>query len=378
MRCNDSAFILYTANNVNGRAMLILHVDTGKEWRGGQRQALLLHEGLLKRHISSCLLCRKGGIFSGKNIANSTPIDFAGEISPSSLLSLRKKIKELKPDIVHSHDAHSLTPLIFLKMMGHSFKIVHTRRVDFSIRKNFTSIHKYRNKYVNLVSVSKGIKDVLVKDGIGENNILIIHDGVPKIQTPPVERINDVKKSLGLNGDGYVLGNVASLASHKDHINLLRAFKVFNDRFPNSKLLIAGQGECLGEITAERSSLKLEDKVILTGFRTDIDVLMHCFDMFVMGSYLEGLNTSIIDAMSIGLPVVATDTGGIPELVEDGVTGYLAPPRNSEALGGKMVELITQPDKMKTFGINGAEKAKLFTDDTMTEKYIELYKEILA
>ena len=125
-----------------------------------------------------------------------------------------------------------------------------------------------------------------------------------------------------------VVGNVAALTGHKDHATLVEAMALLRPRCPEARLVIAGEGELRPALEAQVRERGLGDRVVFAGFRRDLDRLLPAFSVFCLSSRLEGLGTSLLDAMAFGLPVVATAAGGIPEAVEDGVTGRVAPPRD--------------------------------------------------
>ncbi|GAB7140140.1 glycosyl transferase [Deferribacterales bacterium RsTz2092] len=359
--------------------MKILHFDMGREWRGGQRQCMLLHIGLLERGVESCLVCRQDGEFSKKDIKNMQTTKFGGEISPITYKKFKAIINEIKPDIVHSHEAASLTPLLLAKLTGGKYQLVNTRRVDFSVNKNFISLKKYKNKQVNIVAVSDGIKNVLINDGIPAEDIRVIHSCTTPIKPVSGTAVADAKKLLGIEKDALVFGTVANFSPHKDYHTLLNAYKIYLSKANAlSNLLLVGDGPLFDEIKYEAKVLGLANSVIFTGFRTDVPLMLSCMDIFVVSSYLEGLNTSIIDAFFLSKPAVATNTGGIPELVEDGVTGYLSPVRNPQIFADKMLQLANEPDKRKLFGKTAYKKAQGFTDNVMIEKYLKYYEELLA
>ncbi len=352
--------------------MKVLHVDMGMEWRGGQRQCALLHQGLLNRGYDSVLLCKAGGALADSGLDHIITVPFSGEISLFSLMKLRNAIKKETPSIVHSHEAHSLTPLVILKRFGTGFHLVHTRRVDFSVRKNPLSGYKYNYSKLNLVAISQGVKKVLVKDGIAADRINVIYSGVPIPVIPEKEATEGMKKKLGL--DGYtVFGTVANFSPHKDLPTLLRAYAVYRATDNRCKLLMVGDGPLFDAIKKLAEELKISDSVIFTGFRTDVALLMSCMDVFMVSSMLEGLNTSIIDAMHMGLPVIATNTGGIGELVEEDINGFLVPVQEPDLMAEKMIVLGSSDFMRSQYGASGREKAARFTDNAMIEGYIELY-----
>ena len=122
----------------------------------------------------------------------------------------------------------------------------------------------------------------------------------------------------------------------------------------------------------------LEEKVLLLGFRDDIDTLLPAFTLFCLSSHMEGLGTSVLDAMAFGIPVVATNAGGIPEAVEDGVTGRIVPVRNASRLADALLELLEDEARRKSMGIAGRHSFEQhFSVDRMVEKTIRVYEELI-
>ena len=120
-----------------------------------------------------------------------------------------------------------------------------------------------------------------------------------------------------------VVGNVAALTDHKDHATLVEAMALLRPRSPEARFVIVGEGELRPALEGLARERGASDRVVFAGFRTDLDRLLPAFDVFCLSSRLEGLGTSLLDAMAFARPVVATAAGGIPEAVEDGVTGRL-------------------------------------------------------
>ncbi|MGA1863098.1 glycosyltransferase [Deferribacter thermophilus] len=352
--------------------MRVLHVDTGKEWRGGQRQALLLHRGLIEQGVESFLAANSHGALIKKCENNIVSYGFKGEVSPVSLWNIIRIIKKIKPDIVHSHDAHSLTPLILAKIMRFKFKLVHTRRVDFSIRKNRLSKFKYDNRYIDkIVAISEAVKKVLVSDGIDESKIEVIYSGVEFKNPDDYECPSDLKPLL----DGYkVIGCVANFADHKDHKTLIKAFNKVYEIRKDVKLLLVGDGPLFYETLDFAKKYPCFNNIVFTGFREDVYSCLKCIDIFAMTSKEEGLCTSIIDALSFGLPVVATKAGGIPEIVKDGINGYLAEVKNSS----KIAELFLYSLDSKFNKNNLIYSVKEFSFEKMTFNYKKIYKRIMG
>ncbi|MGA1846132.1 glycosyltransferase family 4 protein [Deferribacter abyssi] len=356
--------------------MRILHIDTGKEWRGGQRQTLLLHEGLIKKGIESYLAANTEGILIKRCSKNCIEYEFKGEINPKSIVNLLKIVDKVKPDIIHSHDAHSLTPAIFAKMLKKNFRLIHTRRVDFTIKKNLLSVFKYKNRYVDkIVAISYAIKDILVKDGISDDKINVIYSGVDFKNPDDYECPDDVRELL--SEDHIVLGCVANFAGHKDHKTLLKAFDIVFQHHKNVKLLLVGDGPLFDETINFAKTLKSYPNMIFSGFQDDIYSYLKCMDVFLMTSKEEGLCTSIIDALNFEIPVVATKAGGITEIIKNEYNGLLCEIQNPKDIASKILSLIENKHLYRTIKSNTKKSALKFSSKNMVSKYITLYNKLM-
>lgn len=354
----------------------VLHIDTGREWRGGQRQALWLHEGLLKKNIQSYLLAEKNGRLVEKTEKNILAHHFKGEISLLDIIFLNKLINSIKPDIVHSHDAHSLTPLVISKMLFGGFRLVHTRRVDFSINKNIFSKKKYENHYIDkIVAISSAVKNVLVSDGMAKDKIEVVYSGV-SIENPENFDCPDDLKSNFSEGD-TVIGCVANFADHKDLFTLIKAFEMVYNQNKRVKLLLVGDGPLWGSINDFAQGLDCYGNIVFSGFRQDIYSVMKCMDIFAMTSKKEGLCTSIIDALSFGIPVVATGAGGIPELLLNGENGFICKVGDFGGIAEKLIYLVDNVSIRKKMRDNCIVSAKKFSVESMVDSYERLYKRLL-
>src|SRR5262249_53089232 len=138
-----------------------------------------------------------------------------------------------------------------------------------------------------------------------------------------------------------------------------------------------GEGECRAALERQRAHLGLEDRVHMLGFRSDARAQIPQFTLFALASYLEGLCTSILDAQSLGLPVVATNTGGIPDLIDDRLSGRLVPPRDPEALGRAVLEALAAPDMAAGWARVAAHKVQAFSADAMVDRSLAEYTRLM-
>ena len=184
-------------------------------------------------------------------------------------------------------------------------------------------------------------------------------------------------EALGVPMTALVVGTVAMLTDHKDHATLLSAAADVAARVPNAHFVIVGDGERRAALQAQASELGLLGRVVFTGFRQDLDRLIPAFDVFCLSSKMEGLGTSLLDAMCFARPVVATAAGGIPEAVEDGVTGRVVPIQDPEALAAALVGVLHDPEGRERLGRAGRGRFESrFSDTRMVEATLAVYDEL--
>jgi glycosyltransferase involved in cell wall biosynthesis len=150
------------------------------------------------------------------------------------------------------------------------------------------------------------------------------------------------------------------------------------DRHPGVTLALVGDGQLDAALREQCAQLGLTDNIRFLGFRSDIGRLLSGFDIFVMSSRTEALGTSVLDAMVMGLPVVSTSAGGIPEMVEPGVNGLLSAPRDADGLARNILTLIGDPVKRESMGAAGRETVKRFDVRVTAEKVEEVYNGLLG
>lgn len=147
---------------------------------------------------------------------------------------------------------------------------------------------------------------------------------------------------LGISETDCVVGILAAMRPEKDHIGFLRAARIVADRVPSAKFLIVGDGPMRGEIESTAAELGLTDQVILAGSRSDVPEVLRAMDVVVLSSYsVECFPMALLEAMAAGRPAVCTAVGGVPEIVEEGVTGYLVPPHDPQQLADRLVDVLT-------------------------------------
>lgn len=217
---------------------------------------------------------------------------------------------------------------------------------------------------------------MLISGGVPAQRIRIVHSGVDpnrfSYDIPP-ERM---REELGIPPQAPVIGNIASLVDHKGHRYLLEAMPAILERHPDAQLVLVGDGPLADALHRQAEQLGIASHVHFTGFRKDVETFLSGFDLFALSSHLERPCTSLIDAMFHRVPVVATDTGGVPDLVRNNDTGLLAPPRFGEALAEAILQMLGDAERRRHMAENACVHAmEGFTAEAMVWRTIEAYSE---
>lgn len=362
--------------------MKVFHIHTEQGWRGGEAQVLNLCEGLRNRNIESIvvtslnselherLLSQGFGVYS---LSTTNPIN------PFTILKINKALRLEKPDLIHCHTARAHTLALLATAAGLSLPIIVSRRVDFPVANNILSKWKYHHPRLHYIAISEGVKKVLHEAGIPNSRIDVVHSGIEPDKFAKVGKTrHELLQELNLPSRALIVGNVAALTDHKGQRYLIEAAKIVTHILPEVIFLIAGEGEERPNLEQQIKRLGLEEKVRLLGFRQNIGDIMRLFHLFVLSSHLEGLCTSILDALLLKIPVVATNTGGVPEIIKDHKTGLLVEPKNPSLLAEAILYALQHPSEMKRMAERGYELVlEHFTVDNMVRDTINVYHKIL-
>ncbi|KXX57099.1 MULTISPECIES: glycosyltransferase [unclassified Rhodococcus (in: high G+C Gram-positive bacteria)] len=186
---------------------------------------------------------------------------------------------------------------------------------------------------------------------IPPRKIRIIHNGVDPAQFDP-RGDRAAAADLGIGPRDRVVGILAALRPEKDHATLLRAARLVVDELPDAKFLVVGDGPTRGDLERLAGELGIADRVVFTGSRPDVRDLLGVMDVFVLSSYsVECFPMALLEAMAAGRPAVCTAVGGVPEMISEGVTGFLVPPRAPTALAEKLLRVLTDPETSREMGL---------------------------
>lgn len=357
--------------------MKVLHVDAEMLWRGGQQQAVYLYEGMLAKGFACSFVCRPHSKLQEYFVKQGMPhyaLDFRGEVDLPAACNLAKVTKQGSYDILHLHSSHALSWGLLAKLFQSELKLVAARRVDFPIGKNPVSAYKYKSKTLKaIIAISDNIAKVLEDCGVPESKITVIHSGVDVHRFDNIHVDGQFRKQWHIPEGSILVGTVAAFAGHKDYPNFIKAAALAAQENSQLHFMAVGNGALFARMKAYAAELGLASRISFTGYQSDVGIFLKAMDIFVLASKLEGLGTSVLDAMAVGLPVIGTDAGGIKEMIMSGNNGLLVPAGNAYALAQAILELAASPEQRKIYGVKALESVNSFSKEFMINKTMELY-----
>lgn len=354
----------------------ILFIDTERGWRGGQQQLLALMLGLREQGYRVSLAAQTGSPLESRARQERFrvyPTNVRNEIDVLGLFQLYKVFKSTPFHIVHYNTPK---PILFGTLLSKLMNVpnrVISRCVNFPLKRGLSRI-KYTWGVDKIIAVSHDIKNTLVRHGIPSRLIEVIHEG---IDLDALDRYEPAQAAC-LDPSLTQVGTVGHLSAEKGERFLIEAAAELCERYEQLRVVIVGEGELRPELEGLARSLRLHEKVIFTGFREDFFSLIKSFKVFVLPSLSEGFGVVILYAMAASLPVVATNVGGVPEIVQDRITGLLVPAGDSKELARAIAYLLDHPEQARAMGEAGRRRLEAyFSLKTKIDRTIDVYKSLL-
>jgi glycosyltransferase involved in cell wall biosynthesis len=366
---------------------LSLHINTEPTWRGGEQQTLYLLEGLRRRGYPVALVAAPGSPLYVRACAEGIEtygVSIRSEADVLAICHVARILRQLRPRLIHLHTSHAHTIGVCASMLARSrVKRVVSRRVNFSIyRHSFFGLNwvKYCYGVDQYLAVSSSVRDVLIREGVDPDLVRVVYSGVdPKRFEPEEGRAGraDLLKEWDLPEDVPLIGSVGALEPYKGFLQFVEAAAEVFRRRPCS-FVIVGEGELRGELMRRIRELGLDQCFRLVGFRRDIGRILAALDLFVFPSLEEGLGTSLLDALLLQRPTIATRVGGIPEVISDDEEGLLVEAGDVPALVRSMERILADPDEGRELATRGREKVlKRFHVDKMVGETLDCYRDLL-
>jgi len=359
--------------------MRILHSESSTGWGGQENRTLNELVTMRERGHTLAVVSRPGARILERAAEagfETFAVDMRGAIDLPAVFRLRSVIKRFRADIVNTHSGRDtqLAGMAARSIFGQRPCIVRTRHLALPITSKFT----YSVLPDHVVTVSRFVENYLVAAGVPRDRITTVATGVDFAHYDRSAVAGDLRGELGLPADALLIGTVAILRAKKGHADILDAAPAVLQRFPDAHFVFAGDGAQTANLKARIAADGLTERVHLLGLRRDVTNVLASLDVFVLPTHQEALGTAFIEAGAMGLPTVATNIDGVPEVVQDGRTGLLVPVMDGAAIAEAIGKLLADPIYRQGMGANAAEFVRRkFSREVMAQGMERLYTQLL-
>lgn len=342
-------------------ASLICHVNLANGFRGGERQTMLLIEALSQEGYKQRLIARKGSELSAR-CQSISQLD----ILETSFLAFDSFSNSEDNIFFHFHESRSF-PAFYLYGLFKNLNYIYTRRVQRPPKNNFISNKIYREAK-NIVCLSSSIA-YSVKNSIGKDLELKIIPSASANFTHDREKSMKIRRAIKQN---FIVGHIGELDdSHKGQMDIIEIAIEAKNKDLNIGFILVGSGK--DELMLKRACKDL-DNVYFAGQVENVGDYLDAFDIFIFPSRHEGLGSTLLDAMDFGLPIIARNIGGIKDIIENNLNGYMLDTKNLSEIMPKLEILSLDKELLEKFSKENKLKASKYSISKMTNSYIELYK----
>jgi glycosyltransferase involved in cell wall biosynthesis len=358
----------------------VLLVDLETEWRGGQNQALLLLKGLRERGHEAELVAADGSALGERADSAGVRVHFVsrGVFRLPAAQKVRALLGSGGFDLVHANEAHAVTAA-WLALWRKSLRIpfVISRRVGYPIGKSPLSPARYRAA-TKIVANSKWVAEQAATSGAPREKLDVVHEGADIPLRFATEQRQLARARWGISRSTPLLGCVGVLLPDKGQEWLIRALAGVKKEFPETKLLLAGDGPRRGPLESLAQELDLKDEVIFAGFVKDVENVYATLDVFLLPSFFEALNNSLLAAMAYEIPSVAFNRGALGEIIEDAKSGLLVSGPDTAEICAACLKILRDREFAASLGRAGRVRVEQnFSTDKMVLGMIRVYEECL-
>jgi glycosyltransferase involved in cell wall biosynthesis len=299
---------------------------------------------------------------------------------PNLVVQARRLIVQHEVDIIQTHGYKSNTIGFLLRRICRRpwIGFAHGFIDDNTKNRLYNRIERWALRGADrLVAVSDSLKGLLVRHGIAAEKIRVIHNAIAAEESVPKSSRDDIRRRHGIGSNDMVVGVFGRLNPEKGQQVFLKALQKTLPTMPRVKALIVGDGQDRPLLEEFCRASSLGDHVVFVGYRKNIADYYQAIDLLVQPSFSEGSPNTVLEAMSFGVPVLATAVGGVPEIIESG-NGVMIPPGDVNALANSMIELLSDAALRTAIGASGRSNLyPRFSADTRVRAIVDLYEELL-
>jgi glycosyltransferase involved in cell wall biosynthesis len=358
-----------------------LLVDLEMQWRGGQNQALLILKGLKARGHAAELVAARASALGDRAAAAGIPVHYVsrGLFRVAAAWRIRELLRSGKFDLVHANEAHAVTAA-WLALQGRavsaSIPFVISRRVGYPIAKKRLAMARY-NRAARIIANSHWVAEQAAASGIPREKLTVVYEGAEIPAPLTTQQRQAARARWKVAPDAPVLGCVGVLSPDKGQEWLIRALAEVRKEFPAAKLLLAGDGPCRGRLEALARELGPAEAVIFAGFVSDVETAYAALDVFLLPSFFEALNNSLLAAMAYEIPSIAFNRGALGEIIEHDKSGLLVSGPNVPEVSAAVTRLLREPQWARQLAESGRDRIQqTFSSDKMVDGIVEVYERI--
>jgi glycosyltransferase involved in cell wall biosynthesis len=293
---------------------------------------------------------------------------------------MSRHLRRVRADLLHCHSLYSfLNGSTAARLAGNIPAVVTKHGASVPGNGPGSRMNRLLIRHADVVAVSREAMDVVKAWTRNSRSLCYIPNGLSLRPYENLPSRRSARMRLGLPESSFIIGVVARVTRTKGHRLLLDVFARLQSRMPNALLLIVGDGAELPAVKAHIRKLALENSVQVMGERQDVPAILAALDVFCLPSETEGMPMTVLEAMAAGLPVLASNVGGIPELLEQGRAGLMVPPRAPDELEAALLTLANDPVRARDMGRAGRERLlKEFSLECTLNAYEDLYRQAIA
>jgi glycosyltransferase involved in cell wall biosynthesis len=356
-----------------------LIVDLETVWRGGQNQALLLLKGLYERGHAAELVAARGSALGHRARKAGITVHSVsrGFFRLSAAAGIRSLLADGRIELVHANEAHAVTAA-WLALRRSHLPFVVSRRVGYPLARGFLAQSRYR-RADRIIANSQWVANQAVTSGANAEKISVVHEGA-EIPEPlnPTQRVQ-ARQRWGIPEGIPLLGCVGVLLPDKGQEWLIRALAKIREDFPDARLILAGDGPCRHDLERLTSELGLPSAVIFAGFVKDVESVYAALDVFLLPSFFEAFNNSLLAAMAYEIPSIAFAKGALTEIMEEGKSGLFVSGPDVNGIAFAVKRILSDPQFARSLGQAAHERvANNFTAEQMVDGTLKVYEELLG
>lgn len=363
--------------------MRVLHMSSEMGWRGGEQQLAYLLDDLFQKNVRNIMAVKAGSLLEKSCQEKELPfypLNFSSSADVFSAFEISKICRKEKIDLIHLHSSKAHGAGILSTFYGNRVPMVLSRRVAFLPGANMFSRWKYNHKQIKkILCVSERIRQIMQHYVTDRNKCITVYSGIDLNKFRNIDRDkNFLCKEFSISSDKSIIATVGAMDVSKDHFTFVDTVENLVTKGIAVHGLIAGSGPLAKALNDYVRNKGLQQHITFAGQRNDVGKILTSADIFLMTSKEEGLGTSLLDAFLARIPVVATNAGGIPEIVRHLETGLLAPVGDSDKLSENILRLLTDKPLREKLVDEAYSFVRRFSKEETSKNTFKVYQEVLS